>query len=214
MRSWLKIPRSPLRRGAALLCVVLTLADNAMGENLATPVDPAVWRRAMELSGLELTDAPGRIRILVFFDADCPYCATLWSRLHAQATTRGVKWIPVAYFGTGSYGRAASLLSAREPGAALDANFRTYDRAKNAGAARVMDNVPGPIAGRIQANETFWKGLGAMTPLIIYRSRNGTSYSFSGMPDEVAFGRMLADLAPSSIARYEQADAKSEEERQ
>jgi thiol:disulfide interchange protein DsbG len=153
----------------------------------------------MDLSGVGATDVKTRVRMIVFFDADCPYCATLWSRLRTAATIRGVRWIPVPYFDSSSLGREASILLANDPVAALDTNFRLYDRTRSLGAAVALPDVPAAVISHLQANAAFWANLGAMTPLILYRKRTGEPYCFYGLPDDEALARILADLAAEDI---------------
>jgi hypothetical protein len=96
-------------------------------------------------------------------------------------------------------------LLAKDPLAALDMNFRLYDRAKSRGAAVAPAVVPAAVAAHLQANAAFWANLGAMTPLILYRRRTGESLCFYGLPDDAALARILEDLAAADLDPFSEA---------
>jgi len=58
----------------------------------------------------------------VFFDAQCPHCATLWAASKPLKTQARFVWIPVGILNASSTTQGATLLAATDPAAAMDAH--------------------------------------------------------------------------------------------
>ena len=65
--------------------------------------------------------APMSVRaVYVFFDPQCPHCATLWQTAKPLKSQAKFIWIPVALIGKTSEGQGAAILAAKDPVAAMD----------------------------------------------------------------------------------------------
>ena len=58
----------------------------------------------------------------VFFDAQCPHCATLWAASRPLKTQARFVWIPVGILNPSSTTQGATLLAASDPAAAMDSH--------------------------------------------------------------------------------------------
>jgi thiol:disulfide interchange protein DsbG len=58
--------------------------------------------------------------VYVFFDPQCPHCATLWQTAKPLKSQAKFVWIPVALIGKTSEGQGAAILAAKDPVAAMD----------------------------------------------------------------------------------------------
>lgn len=187
-------------RVALFFCLALLGWNEGLGAGNLDRIDESIWRQALRLGGVDVSAGVERLRMLIFFDPDCPYCADLWVHLQTLGSPMdGVRWVPVAYYDSSSRARAATILSGSHSAASLDLNFRRYDRSTRSGAAALMSPIPESLAGSIKRNTAFWAGLGAMTPLILYRKKNGEVWRFQGSPDHSSLAEIDSDIAPAEL---------------
>jgi thiol:disulfide interchange protein DsbG len=65
--------------------------------------------------------APMSVRtVYVFFDPQCPHCATLWNSAKPLKSQAKFVWIPVALLNKTSHAQGAALLAAKDPIALMD----------------------------------------------------------------------------------------------
>lgn len=110
---------------AAALLAALALAackespDSAKGAAAARePVTTAAIEA--EAKGF-VVGSPMSVRtVYVFFDSQCPHCATLWETAKPLKSQAKFVWIPVGLIGKTSEGQGAALLAAKDPVAAMD----------------------------------------------------------------------------------------------
>lgn len=58
--------------------------------------------------------------VYVFFDAQCPHCATLWAASKPLKTQARFVWIPVGILNASSTSQGATMLAATDPAAVMD----------------------------------------------------------------------------------------------
>lgn len=166
--------------------------------------DRALWLSAQRLKGVRLAKPGDLTQIIFFIDLNCPACASLWrwfdTPAHREWTTL---WIPVAYMNKTSTGRAAALLRAADPYAALARNFGpAFDRRRRIGVLPEADEVTLDERSAIRASTGFWDGIFPSTPLALYRTADGKYWQLLGLSPEPRMSAYFAQLAPARLDAY------------
>jgi thiol:disulfide interchange protein DsbG len=151
----------------------------------ARSADYAPLFRALEKVAHVTEGAAASKQVLyVFFDANCYYCHLTWKALQAyEGAGLQVRWVPVAYQKASSWTRAAAIMEARDPRAALRDNERTY-------VAKTYDGGIAPLAkprtatlDTLKANTELMKKFGAPgTPLLVWKSSDGAVRTKNAVP--------------------------------
>lgn len=133
------------RRSVAALVLLAALACSAVAgaQGTARSADAVLAALAQ---ATWITDGAGRHAVYVFFDPNCPSCALLYRNTRALIAPHDLqlRWVPVAIVNATSAGKAAAILEAADPSAALRENKEAYSGELYAGG----------IAERIAADET------------------------------------------------------------
>jgi thiol:disulfide interchange protein DsbG len=125
---------------------------------------------------VETGPAKGGRVVYVMFDPNCPFCHLSWKALspYAEAGAR-IHWIPVGYLKADSVKKAASVLSAKNPEAALASMMANQGKAAGVGDANSEKQV-----GR--NNDTMRKHGLTGVPVIIYKDAKGAVVVREGLP--------------------------------
>lgn len=166
--------------------------------------DRALWLAAQELKGVRLAKPGDQIQVVFFIDLNCPACANLWRWFNTPARRQwATLWVPVAYMNKTSTARAAALLRAPDPYAALAQNFGPgFDQDRRIGALAEADSLTLDERSAIRANTGFWNGIFPTTPLALYRNRDGTYWQLLGLFPEPAMSGYFTKLAPARLSTY------------
>lgn len=141
------------------------------------------WR-ALEASASFVEGHAGPI-VVAFIDLDCAFCAQLWRRLRAPVAAGRirVRWIPVAVVQPAGAWRAAALLRAADPVAALAAHA---DRMHAAAPAPAIAPAPGDDIAANNALLAVVTGGRPATPVLMWRVADLTLRLSPGLPQELA----------------------------
>ncbi|MDY6812419.1 MAG: thiol:disulfide interchange protein DsbG [Pseudomonadota bacterium] len=187
--------------------IVGTMLD-AEGNNLTAqqqaalpPPDPdALWAELEDAAWVaEGAASPQRV-IYSFTDPNCPYCHKLWQATalyHDEGLQ--VRHVMVAVIKPSSAGKAAAILGAEDPAAALDAHFSAYEQG---GIAPVRE--PGPaIVAQIADNNRLMDTFGVQgTPALVFREAGGQLRIQGGLPSpEVLAAAAGVPARPSMMQR-------------
>lgn len=166
--------------------------------------DRALWLASQRLKGVRLARPGDQIQAIFFIDLNCPACAHLWRWFNTPERRQwATLWIPVAYMNKTSAGRAAALLHAPDPYAALVQNFGPgFDQDSRIGALLEADASTLDERSAIRANTGFWNGIFPSTPLTLYRNANGTYWQLLGLFPEPKMSAYFAQLAPARLGAY------------
>ena len=155
-----------------MLCLAIwsAAASAAPHSQLA---DASLWPRLQQATWvMQGAHRPGHL-IYVVTDANCPYCHDLWlslQPLYAQGLQ--VRYLLVGIIASDSPGKAAAILEAGDPSAALDKNEREWARLPDdlgGGIPPLKAPRPATLAA-LRANEQLMHELGVRgTPALIYR---------------------------------------------
>jgi thiol:disulfide interchange protein DsbG len=179
-------------------------ADMLTGESPLDGERPMdTWLAAQKLASLQLAPAGALIQIAFFVDPNCPACAKLWAWFDSRPRPELASlWVPVAYMKPSSEGRAAALLRAANPHAALAQNYGPqFDHAAWEGAIPVAKNVMQNERAHLNRNTRFWKSLFGSTPLMLYRQADGTIQQTLGVPPG-GLDPLISRLAPTKLKDF------------
>ncbi|HUW97913.1 MAG TPA: thioredoxin fold domain-containing protein [Acidiferrobacter sp.] len=132
-----------------------------------------------------------------FFDPNCPYCHMLHQRLERLIGPYHltVHEIPVGYLTPSSLGKAAALLQAPDPVAALQTSQAHYAWRKG---SAIMPVVPTPAVRRALAVNLKLDVEAAgfpLVPILVYKKADGTIRIMnSGAPPTWALKQILASI--------------------
>ncbi|CAN5126514.1 thiol:disulfide interchange protein DsbG [soil metagenome] len=137
--------------------------------------------------------------VYIFTDPNCPYCAKLWldARPWVDSGKVQIRHVLVGILTPTSTAKAAALLTAKDPGAALADYERVQAPAISkalAGGGRphpLSDNglkplakVPADVAAQLEANARLMQDFGMQaTPGVVWRDAQGAVQKRTGIPD-------------------------------
>lgn len=142
----------------------------------ATPARPAtaagtsreIYDAATRGTGFVVGQAMAARSMLVFFDPQCPHCATLWLAAKPLRDRIRMVWMPVAFIRPSSAPQGATMLAAQDPVATMDRHESLLKGGQ--GGLLVTD---APDAGKLEAvraNTDLWRRLnGESVPFMAYR---------------------------------------------
>lgn len=176
---------------------------DAQGNNLSeAPLDRLVSKpmternwKALESSHWIADGRSAAARIVyVFTDPNCPYCNKFWNdaRPWVRAGTVQLRHVMVGILGPTSAGKAAALLGAPDPAAALARHEQGYTSGGAAGGVVEMTPIPAALGAELEANQALMERLGSQaTPTIFFKDGSGKLQRVQGAPAADALVRMF-----------------------
>lgn len=130
-----------------------------------------------------------------FTDANCPFCHKFWqaSRPWVKAGKVQIREVMVGILKSSSKPKAAAILAADDPAAALKKNEQNYDN----GGITPVKNIPADVKKKIEANNKLMKSQGFYaTPTIVYRDDNGQVQVKQGLPQGDSLTKIMGSPEP------------------
>lgn len=158
------------------------LAAKPIGDKAWAQLEAAGWVRDGK------ADAP-RI-VYTFTDANCPYCHRFWeqARPWVDAGKVQIRHVMVGIIRADSPGKAAAILGAADPSAALLENEHTYDK----GGITPVENISDALLKTLADNQMLMVGLGFQgTPGIVVRDGGGLLRKYNGLPRPEAMDEVM-----------------------
>lgn len=180
----------------AVLLVLMTwpaaaLAESADRGGAAPGQDQSALAAAQQTTWV--AQGAGDRVLYIFIDPNCPYCSMLYRNLRPLIGPHGVqvRWIPVAILDPTSLGKAAAILEAQDPLAALDYNEENYDVQAHAGGIR--EEVPSAqTESSLRANAEALERVGIpLVPTMVFRDSSGAVRTLTGALSPIALQKML-----------------------
>ncbi len=194
--------RRLLRACSALPLAALMPTLRAQPDDLDVPPPPPLPQSAVDalLAAAQraggIVDGRSRNRLYVFFDPNCPYCHKLYDdvRPYVARDQVSVSWITVGFLAPSSLPKAAAIVQARDPLAALRRNEAGYGLARNGGrgggVAPAATITPAARA-RLMHNLDLLRGIHVFgVPVMVWRGTDGQARMMLG---EISASR-LAEL--------------------
>ncbi len=189
-RKWSqRLDLTRARRGVigVLASIVLALSVPAAQASLAFGASSpqAIWQAARHQAHA-VDEGHGRHALFVFVDPNCPFCHTLFEQLQPLIGPHDltVHWVVVGILRATSAGKAAAILGARDPLAALMRSEKGFRRGGGGGAIRPVP-VRGSAAAALAANDHVLAMTGPeLVPTLVYRNAAGQVIVHQGVPLE------------------------------
>ena len=160
------------------------------GDRASSPLPADTWQRLEKSKWIEDGRSGAPRTVYVFTDPNCPLCSRFWvdARPWVNAGKVQLRHVLVAVIDESSAGKAAALLSSREPAVAL-ARYESHPQAAHGQAESTID--PG-VRRELDANEALMHSLKAPgTPTIVYRDSSGAVRKFEGAPSSEMLNAIL-----------------------
>lgn len=166
------------------------LGQQALEQYVYAPMAKEMWVR-MEKSAWIADGSPKAPRIVYLFsDPNCPYCNLFWQQARPWVESGRVqlRHIMVGMLRPDSPGKAAALLGAKDPQAALNA----HEAAGKASTLKADDKVPGEIRKNLAENLDLMGEMGAQaTPAVFYLDEKGRLQQQQGVPQPDVMARIM-----------------------
>lgn len=130
--------------------------------------------------------------VYTFTDPNCPYCNKFWNdaRPWIKAGKVQLRHVMVGILGPTSPGKAAALLTAKDPQAAMT----QHEQQRASGGVKPLGSVSKAVQEQLDANQGLMQQLGSSaTPTIFYKDAGGKLQKVQGAPSAE---KLIAILGP------------------
>lgn len=167
--------------------------DEATLQNLvAKPISDQAWGELESATWVLDGKADAPRVIYTFTDANCPYCHLFWeaARPWVDAGQVQLRHLLVGITKADSPAKAAAILGAADPSAALMENEIKYDQ----GGITPAKSIPNDVQRILEDNQMLMLSMGFRgTPGIMVRDDEGLIQKYNGMPQQ---GALIEVLGP------------------
>lgn len=169
------------------------LDEARLNELAAKPISDRQWAQLQSASSVPDGKADAPRIVYAFTDANCPYCHRFWevSRPWVEAGKVQIRHIMVGIIKQDSPAKAAAILGAADPSAALLENEQRYAQ----GGIAPANRVPAEISKILDDNQMLMLSMGfGGTPGIVVRGRDGILKKYNGLPQGPELTEVLGPL--------------------
>lgn len=164
----------------------------ALGANARADTETRQFLAALSKSAAVI-DGKGHRTVYVFVDPNCPYCRMVYEGLQPlmKSYDLRVHWIPVAILGPTSPGKAAAILEAKDPSAALRYNETHYNMDTHSGG--IAETIPSAATeAKLKANAALLNKLGSdVVPTLLFETKTGRLGMVRGGAPESELRKLL-----------------------
>lgn len=142
----------------------------------APPPDPqAAYQLAASGSGFTVGQMLAADPVYVFFDAQCPHCASLWESSKPLLGRLKMVWMPIGLLGPDSVVHGAAILGDAQPAAAMDRHAALLrEKRLQEGDTSAANEAQ---RAKVETNTALFRRLGADSVPMLY-FRNAASGQF------------------------------------
>lgn len=166
------------------------LSEEPLNRLVKKPVTERTWKQ-LEDSTWIADGAKSAPRVIyTFTDPNCPYCNKFWNdaRPWVKAGKVQIRHVMVAILGPTSPGKAAALLSASDPQAALT----QHEQQQQSGGVKPLAQISPKVRAQLDNNYKLMQQLGfAATPTILYKDEDGYMKGMQGAPSADLLNQIL-----------------------
>ena len=178
--------------------VIGTMID-AKGANLSRepldrlvskPMTGKIWKQLEHSTWIADGSKNAPRVIYTFTDPNCPYCNKFWNdaRPWVKAGKVQLRHVIVAILTDTSAGKAAALLSAKDPQVALT----RHEQQHASGGVKPLGQISATVHAQLDANQKLMQQLGASaTPTIFYKDARGNLQNIQGAPSAEMLTKIL-----------------------
>lgn len=157
------------------------LSQESLNKLLNKPMTEQTWLQLEQSHWIaDGSDSAERV-VYTFTDPNCPYCNQLWNDARPWITSGKVqlRHVIVAILAPTSAGKAAALLSAKDPQIALS----EHEQEHAFGGIEPLDQISATVRQQLDANQQLMQQLGlSATPAILYKDASGILQKMQGAP--------------------------------
>lgn len=176
---------------------------NADGENLTRKYaeeelpKPKYSKDVAELEKLShiVTEGKdGAPQVYVFADPNCIFCHKFWQKTRTWVKEGKIQlhWVLVGFLKSTSPGRAAAIMSSKNPADALTKNETGFDVEHEEGAIKPKKDISGDLSDALKAHEHMMAKLQFTgTPALVYKDTKGKWHGMTGVPKMDKFAKEL-----------------------
>lgn len=169
-------------------------ASGSSSKAAAAPVSIAAI--ATEAKGFTAGSTMSARTVYVFFDAQCPHCATLWNNAKPLRSQAKFVWIPVGLISPSSTAQGATLLAAQDPVALMDEHEASL-QAKRGGIS-AGSNIDAQKAMVTKNTELFNRfGFASVPTIVGTHAQTGALVTQEGASPTPALAATLGLQAPA-----------------
>lgn len=151
---------------------------------------------AAEAKGFDVGTQMSARTVYVFFDAQCPHCGALWQAAKPLRSQAKFVWIPVGILNPSSTAQGATLLSAKDPVAAMDEHEASMQaRQGGISAASNIDAQKAFVAKNTQLLNRF--GFASIPTIVGTHAQTGALVTQEGSMPTAALASLLGLQAPA-----------------
>ncbi len=166
------------------------LSEEPLNRLVSKPMTAKIWKQLEGSTWIAdgVKNAP-RV-IYTFTDPNCPYCNKFWNdaRPWVKAGKVQVRHIMVAILGPTSPGKAAAILSAQDPQAALT----QHEQQHGSGGVKPLAQISPKVRAQLDANQGLMQQLGfSATPTTLYKDGDGNLQNMQGAPSAEMLSKIL-----------------------
>ncbi|MDN5925742.1 MAG: thiol:disulfide interchange protein DsbG [Hyphomicrobiales bacterium] len=169
------------------------VVEEALRQIVSEPLEQGAWE-SLEAAGWVADGDPDAERIVyVFTDANCPFCNQLWTsaRPWVEAGRVQLRHVMVGVIRADSAAKAAAILEADDPGAAL--TFNEVNHAE--GGIDPLETISEKSRTLLDSNVKLMRQLGfGGTPGLVARGEDGKLSFQSGVPHGSALENLFGQL--------------------
>lgn len=166
------------------------LSQEPLDRLVSKPMTGKIWKQ-LESSAWIADGSKNAPRVIyTFTDPNCPYCNKFWNdaRPWVNAGKVQLRHVMVAILTDTSAGKAAALLSAKDPQAAL----AQHEQQHAGGGVKPLGQVSEKIRTQLDANQKLMQQLGSSaTPTIFYKDAGGNLQKMQGAPSAEMLAKIM-----------------------
>ena len=189
-----------MRRMTLLVIGVFCLAlqTTALPEQVSRQPASPLWHSLQQSDWIAVGSTRPRHVVYIFTDPNCPYCHDLWLALrpyyHQGLQVRNVL---VDVISDSSPGKAAAILQARSPLAALNKNEGGWGLRSDGGGGIAPLLHPQPnILNALNAHVALMMQFGISgTPGLVFKDNRGELHVIAGLPNNAALTAIIHSAA-------------------
>jgi thiol:disulfide interchange protein DsbG len=167
-----------------------SLSQEPLERLVSKPMTVKTWNQLEKSSWIADGSKSAPRVIYTFTDPNCPYCNKFWNDAQpwVKAGKVQVRHVLVGILRDSSAGKAAALLSAKDPQAAL----AQHEQQHASGGIKPLDQISAKVRAQLDANEALMQQLGSSaTPTTFYKDASGNLQMAQGAPSAETLLRVL-----------------------
>lgn len=166
------------------------LSQKPLERLVSKPITAKTWKLLEESTWIADGSKNAPRVIYTFTDPNCPYCNKFWNDARPWVKTGKVqlRHVMVAILTPTSQGKAAALLAANDPQAALAQHEQQHAK----GGVKALSQVPEKTRTQLDANQKLMQQLGSSaTPTIFYKDASGNLQKMQGAPPAEMLSKIM-----------------------